>query len=98
MADLETGLRELRTDHLDIWSLHTKNRPEELPDELFEAQYQAKKAGKIRFAGITTHFNMESRSGPGCFTPKLSLLDTFSTGPRKSDHTEIKSSAPASKN
>jgi aryl-alcohol dehydrogenase-like predicted oxidoreductase len=58
LADLETSLRELRTDYLDIWYLHNKNRPEELPDELFEAQREAKKAGKIRFAGVTTHFNM----------------------------------------
>jgi aryl-alcohol dehydrogenase-like predicted oxidoreductase len=58
LAELDTSLRELRTDYLDIWYLHNKNTPEELPDELFEAQREAKKAGKIRFAGVTTHFNM----------------------------------------
>ncbi len=58
LADLDTSLRELRTDYLDIWYLHNKNTPEELPDELFEAQREAKKAGKIRFAGVSSHFNM----------------------------------------
>jgi len=58
LAELDTSLRELRTDYLDLWYLHNKNTPEELPDELFEAQREAKKAGKIRFAGVTTHFNM----------------------------------------
>jgi predicted aldo/keto reductase-like oxidoreductase len=58
LADLDTSLRELGTDYLDIWYLHNKNTPEELPDELFEAQREAKKAGKIRFTGISFHFNM----------------------------------------
>ena len=58
LADLETSLRELRTDYLDIWYLHNRNTPEELNDGLFEAQEIAKKAGKIRFAGVSTHLNM----------------------------------------
>jgi aryl-alcohol dehydrogenase-like predicted oxidoreductase len=58
LTELDTSLRELGTDYLDIWYLHNKNTPEELPDELLEAQREAKKAGKIRFAGVTTHFNM----------------------------------------
>jgi len=58
LADLETSLRELGTDYLDVWYLHNRNRPEDLNDDLFEAQQAAKKAGKIRFAGVSTHFNM----------------------------------------
>jgi len=58
LADLETSLRELGTDYLDVWYLHNRNRPEDLNDDLFEIQQAAKKAGKIRFAGVSTHFNM----------------------------------------
>jgi predicted aldo/keto reductase-like oxidoreductase len=58
LADLDTSLRELRTDYLDIWYLHNRSTPEELNDGLFEAQDVAKKAGKIRFAGVSTHLNM----------------------------------------
>jgi aryl-alcohol dehydrogenase-like predicted oxidoreductase len=58
LKDLDTSLRELQTDYLDIWYLHNKNRPQELPDELLEAQMEAKEAGKIRFTGVSTHFNM----------------------------------------
>jgi hypothetical protein len=58
LADLDTSLRELRTDYLDIWYLHNRSTPEELNDGLFEAQDTAKKAGKIRFAGVSTHLNM----------------------------------------
>jgi len=59
LADLETSLRELGTDYLDIWYLHVKNDPSEVTDELLEAQRSAKKDGKIRFAGVSTHFNMD---------------------------------------
>ncbi len=55
LADLDTSLRELGTDHVDIWYLHGKSRPEEITDDLIEAQQIAKKAGKIRFAGVSTH-------------------------------------------
>jgi len=58
LTDLETSLRELRTDYLDIWYLHNRNTPEEVTDDLLEAQQAAKKDGKIRFAGVSAHFNM----------------------------------------
>jgi len=54
LAELDTSLRELATDHLDIWYLHEKNSPN-VPDELFEAQQIALKQGKIRFTGVSTH-------------------------------------------
>jgi predicted aldo/keto reductase-like oxidoreductase len=55
LADLDTSLKELGTDHVDIWYLHAKTRSEEVTDELIDAQQTAKKAGKIRFAGVSTH-------------------------------------------
>ena len=58
-AQLDTSLRELGTDYLDIWYLHAKNSPEDVTDELLEVQRAAKKAGKIRLAGVSTHFNMD---------------------------------------
>ncbi len=58
LADLDKSLGELQTDYLDIWYLHSKSTPEEVSDELLEAQEAAKKAGKVRFAGVSTHLNM----------------------------------------
>jgi len=55
LGDLETSLRELGTDYIDVWYLHGKDSPAEVPDELFEAQRIAKQQGKIRFAGVSTH-------------------------------------------
>jgi predicted aldo/keto reductase-like oxidoreductase len=59
LAQLDTSLRELATDHLDIWYLHQKNNPADVTDDLLEAQRIAKQAGKIRFAGVSTHYNMD---------------------------------------
>jgi len=59
LAELETSLRELATDYLDIWYLHNKLDPAEVTDDLLEAQRIAKQQGKIRFAGMSTHFNMD---------------------------------------
>jgi hypothetical protein len=55
LSDLDTSLRELGTDFLDIWYLHGRDKTSEAPDELFEAQQVAKQQGKIRFAGLSTH-------------------------------------------
>jgi len=58
LADLDTSLRELQTDYLDIWQLHGKVQPEDVTDELLDALGAAKKAGKVRFVGITSHLNV----------------------------------------
>ncbi len=55
LAHLDKSLSELGTDHLDIWYLHGKGRAADLKDELIEAQAEARKAGKIRFAGVSMH-------------------------------------------
>jgi uncharacterized protein len=59
LKELDTSLSELGTDYVDIWYLHGKVNPAEVTDELLEAQRTAKKAGKIRFAGVSTHYNMD---------------------------------------
>jgi uncharacterized protein len=55
LKDLETSLKELGTDYVDIWYLHAKNAPGDVRDDMIEAQQLAKKQGKIRFAGVSTH-------------------------------------------
>lgn len=48
---LERSLKELRTDTLDVRYLHSKYRPEDISDELVEAQVAAKHQG----IGVSTH-------------------------------------------
>lgn len=55
--DLETSLRLLRTDHIDVYQLHN---PPACPrpgdgSGLYEAMEKARMAGKIRFIGMTNH-------------------------------------------
>jgi len=57
LAELETSLRELGTDYVDIWCLHGIRNPEELNDEALEALQSAKQQGKTRFVGLSTHSN-----------------------------------------
>jgi aryl-alcohol dehydrogenase-like predicted oxidoreductase len=56
-ADLETSLRLLRTDYIDVYQLHN---PAFVPRPgdgtgLYEALEEARRAGKVRFVGITNH-------------------------------------------
>jgi aryl-alcohol dehydrogenase-like predicted oxidoreductase len=60
MRMLEESLRRLQTDHLDIWQVHEviyENDPDKIfgPNGAAEALTQAKKEGKVRFAGFTGH-------------------------------------------
>jgi hypothetical protein len=55
LAHLEESLKQLETDHVDIWYLHGKKAAAEITDELLDAQRVAKEQGKIRFAGVSCH-------------------------------------------
>ena len=55
--DLETSLRLLKTDHVDIYQFHNPDFCPKPGDGtgLYEAMLQAKAQGKIRHIGITNH-------------------------------------------
>jgi len=58
--DLETSLRLLGTDYIDIYQLHHLNTPAEReqalgPGGAMEAVQKAREEGKIRFIGVTGH-------------------------------------------
>lgn len=57
VEDLETSLKTLGTDYVDIWLLHDRSRASEVSPELIEAMLSAKKQGKVRFIGVSTHRN-----------------------------------------
>lgn len=60
LRDLETSLKRLQTDYLDLWQFHSIERVEDL-DWIFEkngaieAAKLAKRQGKARFIGFTGH-------------------------------------------
>ena len=59
-AEIDRSLRLLHTDHVDVLFLHCVQTPEEIrtifgPGGALEAVTAARKAGKVRFIGITGH-------------------------------------------
>lgn len=57
LRDLETSLKKLKTDYIDIYQLHN---PETLPDpddpnSSYAALLEARQKGMIRFIGLTSH-------------------------------------------
>ena len=55
--DLETSLRLLKTDYIDIYQFHNPSFCPKPGDGtgLYEAMLEAKAQGKIRFIGLTNH-------------------------------------------
>ena len=57
--DIETSLRNLRTDHIDLYQVHNPSMAQLdtvlAPGGALEALMEAKAAGKIRHIGITAH-------------------------------------------
>jgi len=60
LKDLDTSLSELKTDYVDVWFLHGKSKPDEVHDDMIEAQQIARQQGKIRFRGISTHSGQQT--------------------------------------
>lgn len=60
-ADLETSLRLLKTDHLDLWQIHSVTTPEDVDNRLdhgvLDEFIKAKDEGKVRHIGFTGHQN-----------------------------------------
>ena len=55
LEDMDTSLKTLNTDYVDIWHLHGRDTPDTIPDEALEAMQECKKSGKARFLGISCH-------------------------------------------
>lgn len=56
LKSLDESLEALQTDYIDIWLLHRPSRLEMLNHEtVWEVFSEAKKAGKIRACGFSTH-------------------------------------------
>lgn len=82
-AELETSLRLMKTEYVDLWQMHGVNSKEDIekilaPGGALEAFAAAKKAGKCRFIGFTGHadpaFNLEMlRSYDGFDTALMPL-------------------------
>ncbi len=60
LEHLDETLRNMRTDHLDLWQVHDVRTDEDIeeifgPGGAIEAFVEAKREGKTRFIGVTGH-------------------------------------------
>jgi predicted aldo/keto reductase-like oxidoreductase len=55
---LESALKRLHTDHVDLFYVHGIKSIDEIPPETKSWAAQMKKEGKIKFVGFSTHANM----------------------------------------
>ncbi len=65
--EIETSLKRLRTDYLDLWQMHDVRTQQDIdrifgPGGAIEAFEAAKKAGKCRFFGFTGHYDPETHA------------------------------------
>ena len=54
-SDLETSLKSMKTDYLDLYQFHNISFCPSEDDELYQTILQAKEDGMINHIGITTH-------------------------------------------
>lgn len=89
--DLETSLRLLKTDHVDLWQMHAIENQGDIdkilgPGGAMEAFEAAKKAGKCRFIGFTGHFDPEAHAA---FLKAYDKWDTVMMPLHAADHTYL---------
>jgi aryl-alcohol dehydrogenase-like predicted oxidoreductase len=75
--DLEESLRRLRTDHLDLWQMHSVVSPGDVEQRqrngVLEAMGEAKSSDKVRYIGFTGHRT------PSAHRRVLEVTDQFDT-------------------
>ena len=54
-SDLETSLKSMKTDYLDLYQFHNISFCPKKDDDLYKAMLEVKDTGMIRHIGITTH-------------------------------------------
>jgi uncharacterized protein len=75
--DLEESLRRLKTDHLDLWQMHSVESPADVDQRqrngVFQAMEKAKRSGKVQHIGFSEHRT------PSAHRRVLEITDQFET-------------------
>lgn len=91
-ADLELSLKQLKTDHVDLWLMHCVNTIADVdavtgPGGALEAAVYAREKGLIRFIGISGHSRPNvlayalDRFPLDVVMPAMGMIDTLVTSP-----------------
>ncbi|MEM7593011.1 MAG: aldo/keto reductase [Cyanobacteria bacterium P01_A01_bin.83] len=63
---LEGSLRRMNTDYLDLWQVHSVTTPQDTEQRIaqgvFEVMQEAKASGKVRYIGVTGHYQPNALS------------------------------------
>ena len=59
VGDLESSLRDMKTDHLDLWQIHSLSSPEDVDnrirDGVLDAFLEEREKGRVKHIGFTGH-------------------------------------------
>lgn len=94
MKDLESSLKRLQTDHLDLWNIHGINPGEDLiafgkPDGCLTALTRMRDQKVIRFLGITCHSDADTINRAINMYEFDTVLTTFNPTPRRKPFREL---------
>jgi len=88
--DVETSLKALETDYIDVIQLHNLTDRKRIFDpEIREALVRLRQQGKVRFLGVTTHTNQEQVLN-ALMEDKDSFFDTALVGYNFKSGSELK--------
>ena len=88
MRDIEGSLKRLRTDHLDLYQVHSVTDKEDItlwgkPDGMLKAFYKLRDEKVIRFIGVTGHESAEAMNTAINMYEFDTILTTFNPVPRR---------------
>ncbi len=94
MKELETSLKRLQTDHLDLWNIHSLSPDEDLtlwdrPDGVLRAFHKMRDEKVVRFIGVTCHTDAEAINRAINMYKFDTVLTTFNPCPRRKPFREI---------
>lgn len=94
MKELESSLRNLQTDHLDLWNVHGAGPGDDIaawgkPGGCLKAFYRMRDEKVIRFIGVTGHADADTMNRAIEMYPFDTILTTYNPCPRRKPFREI---------
>ena len=94
MKEIETSLKRLQTDHLDLWNVHGASPGEDIslwgkPDGCLKAFYKMRDEKVIRFIGVTGHADADTMNRAIDMYTFDTILTTYNPCPRRKPFREL---------
>lgn len=94
MKEMERSLRNLQTDHLDLWNVHSASADEDISlwgkaDGCLRAFHKMRDEKVIRFIGVTGHGDADTMNRAIEMYPFDTILTTYNPCPRRKPFREL---------